>query len=61
MNKQFRINHNRTMEILKYHGITFRMNTGARNGQEVAHTSFFDCFGIQQYYIYREVMAWLGY
>ena len=61
MNKHFKINHNRTMEILKNHGITPRMNTGASNGQEVLNTSFFDYFGIKQYYMYREVMEWLGY
>ena len=59
--KQFRLSHKRTMEILKNHGITFRMNTGAINGQEVLNTSFFDYFGIKQYYVYREVMGWLGY
>lgn len=59
--KQFRLSHKRTLEILKYHGITFRMNTGALNGREAPNTSFFDSFGIKQYYTYREVMEWLGY
>ena len=59
--KQFRLNHKRTMEVLKAHGWTPRTNTMAYRGQEVLNTSFFDCFGIKQYYIYREVMEWLGY
>lgn len=61
MNKTFKITHQRTMDILEEHGFNFRMNTEVLNGELVSNTSFFNYFGIKQYYIYREVMDWLGY
>ncbi len=60
-NKRMTVTHKRTLEILKYHGITFRMNTAVLNGQLVDNTSFFNDFGIKQHYIYRDIMEWLGY
>ena len=61
MNKQMTVTHQRTMGILKEHGILPRDNTEANKGRLVEKTSFFDYFGIKQYYIYRDLMEWLGY
>ncbi len=61
MNNTFKISHQRTIEILEEHGLNFRMNTEVLNNELISNTSFFDYFGIQQYYVYREVMEWLGY
>lgn len=60
-NKKMTLTHQRTMDILKDHGLTPRTNTMAHKGQEVLNTSFFNDFGIKQHYIYRDVMDWLGY
>ena len=55
-NKKMTITHKRTIEILKEHGITFKMNTTVLKGEWVKNSSFFSAFGIKQHYIYREVM-----
>jgi hypothetical protein len=59
--RKMTVTHARMIEILRYHGSNPTDDSMANKGVLVKNTSFFDCFGVKQHYIYRDIMEWLGY